>query len=184
MAQTDNSNHTNTYAAHPSRQPSYTPSQEQTERAAAMRRFKQLYVYGPILLASLAAVVLVVLLFWGVFSPNVGGTADFASALADIILIMVLLPPTVLGGILAIGLIVLIARRTQKQRRGTTKTPAQQYGRLRLLLWRLQALLDRIDAVLTEKILPRVTAPVIKGHGLAAYGRTLITQLKNMLHRS
>jgi hypothetical protein len=152
----------------------YQPTAAQSERAAALRRFNWLYVYVPVIFASLMVFSLVSLLLWGTFSTSVVGTQEFASSLADIILVLTIMPLLLLCAIpsaLAIGLVVY--RRQNRESRPS-------HGWLLRLLWRLDNLVARIHDG-TEQTLPKVVGPLISGHAWAAYWQALTAQVKKTL---
>lgn len=163
----------------------YTPTTEQSTRADAMRRFNWLTVYTPIILAALIVLVLIALLFWGAFSPTMErtDTRAFVSGLADMILILALLPMLLLcsiGPILAGGLVYLTYQRRQQRMTPGTIWP----NRLHTLLWRLERLIERVQLKLRTTYLPKIASPVISGHVQAAYIRGWWQQLKRILNRS
>jgi hypothetical protein len=158
----------------------FQPAPAQLERAAAQRLFNLLYVYIPIALASLIIIGLIGLLFWGVFSPNVEGTRQFASALADIIVIGITIPLMLLCAVGPVSLIgVTVYRRKRRQPEGDPRP----YGRLQTLLWRLDALVANIQAKLVET-LPRIARPIIEANARAAYLHTFLEHVKKIFSRS
>lgn len=158
----------------------FQPAPAQLGRAAARRRFNLLYVYIPIALASLIVIGLVGLLFWRVFSPDVEGTRQFASALADVIIIGTTVPLMLLCAIGPASLIgVAVYRRNRKQPEGDP----QPYGRLQTLLWRLDALVANIQAKLAET-LPRIARPIVEAYARAAYLHTFLEHVKKIFSRS
>lgn len=152
----------------------YQPSPEQLERAAALQRFNRLYVYIPLAVFSLAAVALVTLMLWGVFSPNVVGTREFVSGLADLVVIMTVMPLLLLcliGPAAAVGLVVY--RRQQ---------PKREHGRFHILLWRLDALVTKAQDAISATT-PKAAAPVIKGYAWMAFMQTLLENVKKQFTR-
>jgi hypothetical protein len=157
----------------------YAPNNAQLERAAALRRFNWLYIYTPIIVAALICIVLIGLLFWGAFSPNITGTRNFASALADIVIILTTLPLLLLCAIGPVGALALFVYRRQKR----VDSPAPGYGRLHILLWRLDTLVSK-GQVMIETALPKVAQPVIQANARAVYWRTLIKNWREIFNRS
>jgi hypothetical protein len=153
---------------------SYEPSAAQVERAAALRRFNWLYVYAPLGLLALLALVLVGLLAWGVLSPHVVGTAAFASGLADIIIILTIIPLQVLCAIVPLAAIGYVLYRRQQ--------PKREHGRLQTLFWKIDTFLDKAAAKV-DTALPKAANPVIRGYALAAYWRTFINAVKKLVIR-
>ncbi|MCB9418462.1 MAG: hypothetical protein H6667_01545 [Ardenticatenaceae bacterium] len=152
----------------------YQPSQSQLERASALRRFNWLYVYGPVIVFSLIGLVLVGLLLWGVFSPNVTGAREFASGLADLVMIFTIMPLLLLCAIVPAAAIGLVVYRRQQ--------PKQEHGRFQTLLWRLDTLVTKAKDK-TAQTMPKAAAPVIKGHAWVAYIRTLLAEVKKQFTR-
>ena len=152
----------------------YQPSPDQMERAAALQRFNRLYIYVPLAVFSLAGLVLVGLLLWGVFSPNILGTREFASGLADLVVIMTVMPLLLVCAIVPAAAIGLVVYRRQQ--------PKREHGRFHTLLWRLDALVTKAqDAVSTTT--PKAAAPIIKGHASLAYVQTLLKNVKKQFTR-
>lgn len=156
----------------PSDSQAYQPSSDQLERAAALQRFNRLYVYLPVAVLGLVGLVLVGLLLWGVFSPNVTGTRELASGLADVIVILTVIPLLLLCAIVPAAAIGLVVYRRQQ--------PPREHGRFHTLIWRLDTLVAKVQTK-TATTLPKAAAPFIKGQAWAAYARTLWTSLKTNL---
>lgn len=152
----------------------YQPLPDQLERAAALQRFNRLYIYIPLGVFSLAGLALVVLMLWGVLSPNVVGTREFVSGLADLVVIMTVLPLLLLCALVPAAAIGLVVYRRQQ--------PKREHGRFHTLLWRLDALVTKVqDTVSTTT--PKAAAPVIKGHAWMAYIQTLLKSVKKQFTR-
>lgn len=158
----------------------YIPDVAQRARAAALRRFNWLYVYTPIIVFSLVALILVILLLWGVLSPNIEGTNAFVSGLADMIIILFSLPLLLLCALGPVALVAMIVLTIQR-RRDPQATPI--LDRLHVLLWRLDNLVERV-LVRTKELAPRVAEPVIRAHARAAYLKTFFNRVKRILIRS
>lgn len=150
----------------------YQPSPAQLERAAALKRFNRLYVYLPLAVFSVAGLVLIGLLLWGTLSPNIMGTREFVSGLADLIVIFTVLPLLLLCAIVPAAYIGLVVYRRQQ--------PKQEHGRFQTLIWRLDSLVTKTQEKTTETM-PKVALPVIKGHSWMAYLRSLIINIKSNL---
>ncbi len=154
----------------PTESPAYEPTLIQKERAATLRRFNRLYVYLPLGLASLGALTLVILMLWGALSPNIVGTREFASGLADIVLILTILPLLLLCAIVPAAAVGYAVYRRQQ--------PQREHGRLQPLFWRLDSLVNKAHDK-AETALPKAANPVISGHARMTYWRTLIKKIKN-----
>jgi heme/copper-type cytochrome/quinol oxidase subunit 2 len=151
-------------------EPSYTPNEAQTERAEARRRFNRLYIYTPIFLLTAVILVLTGFMVWSIFAPTAAANASRLSGLADLILIMVLLPSIIIWGVI-VGLpIAYYVNRYQEQR--TEPTPDQiyvrQYGRFRLILWQIDHKVEQLSQLIQERILPAIAQPIIRAHALGA----------------
>ena len=158
----------------------YRPTLEQRQRAAALRRFNWLFVYTPIIVLSLAALILIILLLWGVLSTDIVGTSAFVSGLADVIVILFSLPPLILC---ALGPAALVAMIVLAVRRRRDPQAASILDRLHQLLWRLDNIVERV-LVRTKELSPRVAEPVINLHARTAHLKTLFNRLKSVLIRS
>ncbi len=152
----------------------YQPSPEQLERAAALQRFNRLYIYVPLAVFSLAGVALVALMLWGVFSPNVVGTREFVSGLADLVVIMTVLPLLLLCLIVPAAAVGLVIYRRQQ--------PKREHGRFHTLLWRLDAVVTKAQNAVSTTT-PKAAAPVIKVHAWKAYVQTLLENVKKQFTR-
>ncbi len=151
-------------------EPSYKPTDAQTERAAARRRFNRLYVYLPIWLLTAVILVLTGIMVWSVFTPAAAENAAFLSGVADLILIMVLLPSIILWGVI-VGLpIAYYVNRYQERRKEPTpdQVYVRQYGRFRLILWQIDHKVEQLSQFIQERILPVIVRPIIRVHELAA----------------
>lgn len=153
----------------------YEPTAQQAERAAALRRFNLLFVYLPIgLLSAIVVVIVVILLIVAIGQQNAEALL-FLSGLADVALVIALLPVIVIGAVL-LGLIFY--GYTQGRKRGTA--PIRQ---TQTLLWRMDNLVGRIY-VRTATTADRIAQPFMTLQGAFAYVRSLITQLIHMVKRS
>ena len=152
----------------------YQPSPDQLERAAALKRFNRLYIYIPVAFLGLTGFVLVGVLLWGVFSPNIVGTRAFASGLADLVVIMTVMPLLLLCAIVPAAAIGLVVYRRQQ--------PKREHGRLHTLLWRLDALVTKVQDTVSSTT-PKAAVPIIKGHAWMAYMQTLFKEIKKQFTR-
>lgn len=147
----------------------YHPTTTQLEREIALRRFNWLVLYIPIGLAGLAVLVLIGLMIWGTLSPHITGTREFASGMADLIVILTIVPLMLLCAIFPAAVLGYVVYRRQQ--------PKREHGRFRTLFWRLETLLEK-TSTRTETILPKAANPIIAGHAWATFWRTLIDQFK------
>ena len=153
----------------------YEPTAEQAERAAELRRFNRLFVYGPIGLISAIVVTLIVLLLIVAINPPSGEALLFISGLADVALVIAILPIVIVGAALLglIGYAYITARKN-----GTA--PIRQTQRL---LWRMDNVVGRLR-VRTERAAEGVIQPFLSMNGAVAYVKTLIMQIMRMVKRS
>jgi len=152
----------------------YEPSVSQLARAKAMRRFNRLFVYTPVAFLGLVGLVLIGLLLWGSLSPHITGTREFASALADIVIILTVLPLMVMCAVVPLAAIAYAGYRRRGEKRA--------HGRLHLLFWRLESLLERAQRG-SGAGMNKLARPVIEGHARAAFLSTLFNRLKQTIKR-
>jgi hypothetical protein len=145
-----------------------------------LRRFNWLYVYTPVIVVSLVALILVILLLWGALSPNIEGTSAFVSGLADVIIILFSLP---LLALCAVGPGALVAMIVLTVRRRRDPQAAALLDRLHTLLWRLDNMVERV-LVKTRELSARAAGVVIRVPARAAYLKTLFNRIKGVFIRS
>lgn len=153
------------------------PTAVQKARIASLQRFNWYFVYTPILVLFLIVLILTGLLTWGALSPNIVGTRPFISGVADIILILAIMPMTLLCLIPPLAMVGFMVYRRRKK-----KVDGVQYGRLHRLFWRIERLLDIVQAK-TEAILPKVGQPIIRLNALLAYITTLLDHIMRLFRR-
>lgn len=154
---------------------SYKPTQEQAERAAALRRFNLLFVYGPVGLISAIVLGLVILLLIVVLNPPSDGALLFISGLADAALVIALLPIVIIGA----ALLSLIAYSYYRARqRGMA--PIRQTQRL---LWRMDVVVGKLRD-LTKETASKVARPFILANSYAVYMKALAYQVLKLVKRS
>lgn len=151
----------------------YQPTPEQLARAASLRRYNNLYVLTPILTMGISiTVVAVILLYATIVDSNNPQWRLFTSALADLVIIVSVIPLTlacILLPAMAVGLYMYDRDR--------------QYTRTELL----QRLLWRVDSKMgdvrdkTAEVSPKVAEPVIKMNSTASYIGVLLRRLKRLL---
>lgn len=158
----------------------YKPTTEQESRYQRLQRFNQLYVYLPLGLMTVAGIGLTIFLFYGAFVPeNRETTRAFTSALADLILILVMMPLSLVCGIVPMGMIgLMVYRRNLNQ-----QADGPQYGRIQPLLWRLESLLVTIHRK-TAEILPKIAPPLIQLNARLAFIETFLKYVKQIFTRS
>lgn len=165
-------------------EPSYfEPTVEQVARERRRRRFLRLYVYLPLAIVTLISVVLVVLLLVGVFSVDGEDTAAFASALADIVVILWTLPLLLLCAIGPLAYVAYVMNRRQRRKEQPQTGPQAEYGRLQVLLWRVDSFMLIVERK-TVEMAPKVAAPLIKLNANMTYVETWLQQAANQLKRN
>lgn len=153
----------------------FEPTTEQVQRAARLRRFNFAFVYLPIGLISALVIALVVIMLWVAIDPPSVEALLFISGMADVALIIAMLPVLVVGAVL-LGLIVLGYVRGRQ----AGMAPIKQTQKL---LWRMDRLVGRVK-VRTEQTGVAVRQPFIDLNGAYAYVRMLFAELVGMIKRS
>ena len=163
------------------------PSESQRQRTQNLRRFNWLYVYGPLILGALVILVLSILMFWGVFSPNVMGTAAFLSGAADMVIILFAIPAMllcVLGPVALAGLVVMLMKsRQSRQEKKARGDFIPDHGRLQPLFWRLDQLLVTA-ASKVDNAGKKVANPLISFNARLAYLDAWWLRVRRLLLRS
>ena len=154
----------------------YQPTPDQELRAQALKRFNRLYIYLPIGFLVLISLLLLGLMSWQIFAADGPQTRQFASGLADIIIIFTTIPLLLLCAIVPAGAIGYYVYRRQKEE-------SRKNGRLQTIFWRVDHILERTQQK-TDETLPKITSPLIKGHGFFAFLQEIWRQLRNTLNRS
>ena len=83
-------------------EPTFEPTTAQLERDRLLRRRSRLYIYLPLGIVSFIALVLIALILIGIFAPGIQGTEEFISAVADIIVILWIIPMIIMVSLLPI----------------------------------------------------------------------------------
>jgi hypothetical protein len=153
----------------------YEPTTEQVRRTAELRRFNVLFVYLPIGFISAVVVALVAILFVVAINPPSLEALLFISGLADVALMIAILPMLLIGAI-----ILALIGYAYTQGRQAGMAPIRQTQRL---LWRMDNLAGRIR-VRTEETTASARQPFIAVNGAVTYVRVLVTQLLRIVKRS
>lgn len=163
----------------------YQPTEIQLARAAALRRFNWLFVYVPIVLGTVSILFLLGFMFWQSFAPEQSETSrTLLSGIADVVLILTLMPMMLicaLGPLALIGLAAFYYNRRQTQK--DAPEPAPPVGRLHLLLWRLDAIVNTA-AQKSAELLPKIAQPVIQFNALLAYIESWFKQIRSLFSRN
>ena len=153
---------------------SYEPTVEQAERAADLRRFNLLFVYGPIGLLAAITVSLIVILLVIAVSPPSDEALLFISGLADVALVIAILPILIVG---AAGLALIAYGYYRGRQRGMA--PVRQTQRL---LWRMDNVVGRLR-VRTGETADSVVRPFMSVNGAITYIKVLILQIVRIIKR-
>lgn len=159
------------------------PTQEQLARRRARESFVRRYIYFPVVVVAVLLALLVVGLLWltivGAWfnvDTNQEFYRSFVAAVADVATMIMLTPVLLLCAIPSVLALALYAYRRQARQ-------AIQPGAEPLpLLWRVENLLISVQRQLAVA-LPRVANPLISAHGLSAFIKTLLYQIRLLVRR-
>lgn len=154
----------------------FVPTAVQLQRANKLKRFNQLAVYLPLGLLTAAIlgflIYLLILAIW----PPYEDTRLFLSGVADIILIVFLLPLVLIFGLLVAGMFGGIFYWQQSRKEAGEPSLQNKYGRFRLLLWKLDQKLSGVYRQI-NRFMPKLAAPIIKFNATIAYFNTWLARL-------
>lgn len=159
------------------------PTAEQLARKRALRRFNRLAVYLPVGLLALVWLGLILGMFWLTVAGswfNVDTNREYyrslISGVADAFTVIMLAPLLLLCSLPPIGTAAFFVWRRQRRR-------AQPAGPEKLpIFWRVENIVTTVRARVATTT-PRVARPVITAHAAAAYVRTFISQIKEIVSR-
>jgi hypothetical protein len=159
--------------------PPFSPTAVQLQRADDLKRFNRFAVYLPLVIIIVGLLGLMIYLLVIAIWPPYEDTRLFLSGIADIILILFMLPVAAISGLLLAGVFGgAIYWRQSRQEGDQASAQQRRYGRLRLLLWKadqkLSGLYRRLDT-----LMPKLTTPVISFNVFIAYINAWLTQLRN-----
>jgi hypothetical protein len=160
----------------------FTPTAVQLERASALKRFNRLVIYLPLGLLATAVLGLLIYLVIIAIWPPYEDTRLFLSGIADIILILLMLPVVLIFGLLLAGIFGGLIYQRQSRKENGAGTLQLKYGRLRLLLWKLDQKLSAVYRK-ADQLMPRLANPVIRFNALTAYISAWLGQLRKQLNR-
>jgi hypothetical protein len=149
-------------------EPTFEPTTAQLERDRLLRRRSRLYIYLPLGIVSFIALVLIALILIGLFAPGIQGTEEFISAVADIIVILWIIPMIVLVSLLPIAYVAYFVNRRQKRKLDPQTGPLAYRSRVQVFLWRIQVFMDQTE-VKTGELAPKVAKPVTNFNAYIAY---------------
>lgn len=156
---------------------SYQPTAEQLARDEALKRFNRLYIIIPVAITVLIALALLITLAVFAFLPNNSALRQFISGMADLIIILVSIPMTLLCAILPVAYVAIVLNRRQQRRLYPQLGPMAYRGRLQSLLWWLQGKLDQAQAAV-ESGSTSLANRVMKAHERFEYYSTLGERLR------
>lgn len=159
------------------------PTAEQRARVAARRRFNRLYVHLPMALLGLLWLALILGMLWlsvvGSWfhvDTNQAYYRGLISGVADAFTIIMLAPFLLLCALPIVATVALLIWRRQRRK-------AQPAGPDKLpLFWRVENIVDGIRSRVATTT-PKVARPVISAHAAAAYARTFLGQIKQIISR-
>ncbi len=141
--------------------PTFEPTSIQLDREKALKRFNMLYVYLPIALGTLIVLGVMGFLVWITFGERAESTLTAVSGLADLILILILLPIVLIGLLGPIALGGLIYWLYQ-QRKKKAEHPQDEHGILiQKYTWQIEQRSDTLLAKLQD-ILSKIAPPIIQ----------------------
>ncbi|WP_420627850.1 hypothetical protein [Candidatus Leptofilum sp.] len=156
----------------------FEPTAVQLQRAEALKRFNQLAIYVPLGVLAVAALGLLIYLLIVAIWPPYEDTRLFLSGVADIILILFMLPVLLVFGLLLAGIIGGAIYWRQSKKEDGEPSLQNRYGRLRLLLWKLDQRLSGIYQQIDQQI-PKLAYPVIRFNETMTYINTRLARLMN-----
>lgn len=160
----------------------FVPTADQLERDRSLKRFNLWAVYVPLGVLVTAVLALLIYLLIIAIWPPYKDTRLFLSGIADIILILFMLPVVLIFGLLLVGMIGggIYWRKSRQE----SDAPAlqKQYGRLRLLLWKVDQKLSGLYRQI-DQLMPKVAGPVIRYNAFLAYANAWLEHFKQQLKR-
>ena len=160
----------------PERSDPFVPTAVQLQRARDLKRFNRLAVYLPLgLLAAAALGFLVYLLILAIWPPY-EDTRLFLSGIADIILILFMLPVALIFGLLLVGIFGGVIYWRQSRKEEGEPSLQKKYGRFRILLWKIDQKLSGLYRQL-DQLMPKLANPIIKFNTTVSYFTTRLARL-------
>ena len=156
---------------------SFVPTAVQLERAKALKRFILWVIYFPVGLVTTAVLALFIYLLFVAVRPPYPDSRLFLSGIADVILILALLPLTLIFGLLLLGMVGGLVYWRNSRNQGDSPSLQSKYGRLRLLLWKVDQKLSNIYRR-ADELLPRIAAPVIQFNAVIAHLNSWLGQFR------
>lgn len=157
------------------------PTVEQEKRLARRRRFNRLFVYLPLGLVAILWLALILGMTWlsvagdwFAMDTNQPYFRDLFSGVADAFTILMLTPALALCAIPAIlaGAFTVYRRQRRKEKEG--QAPSLP------LMWRVENVVVSIQETVSG-ITSRAARPLITAHAMAAFARTFLHELKQII---
>lgn len=156
----------------------YQPTVVQKDRYRALRRFNLLYVYLPIVLCSLLILSVIGYFGWQTAVQSDPSALMTASGLADLILIIVMIPMVIIGLIWPAALIGLgywlYKRRQERKERPSS---LEEGVLIQKYTWRAESALDKV-LIKVQSVARTIADTVIRMNvwlaGLEARVRTIL----------
>ncbi len=150
----------------------YQPTEAQLGRAAALKRFNRLTVYLPVTFFALIVLILFVLMLINALPNETSfSTRQLLSGLADIILIVSIIPIWLVLTIIPVGAIAVWVQMRQKD--------VSPLRGLQILLWRVDSKVGQLKAK-TDEVAPKVAAPVVTAHARITFVSAWLNALKRL----
>jgi hypothetical protein len=156
----------------------FVPTAVQLERTNDLKRFNRLVIYLPLGLLATAVIGVFTYLFVLAVWPPYEDTRLFISGIADIILILFALPVVLIVGLLLAGIFGGAIYWRQSRKEEEEPSLQKKYGRLRLLLWKVDQKLSGIYRQ-ADLLMPKLANPIIKFNTTMTYINTRLAHLSN-----
>lgn len=160
----------------------FVPTAVQLQRANELKRFNRWRVYVPLGVLTTAVLGFVIYLLIIAIWPPYEDTRLFLSGIADIILILFLLPVFVFLGLVLLGIIGGVIYWRQSRKESGESSLQGKYGRLRLLLWKIDQKLSGVYRQ-ADKLMPMAATPIIRFNAFMAYINSWLAYLTGQLNR-
>lgn len=156
-------------------EPTFQPTIAQLARAAALRRFNRLTIYLPLILFALVGLALFVLMLINAL-PNEGSsqTRAFLSGIADMTVIIAIIPLWLVATAIPVGAIVLFVQMRQRD--------VSPLRGLQTLLWRIESKVGQLQEK-TNELAPKAAAPVIKVNAHLTFALAWVDQMRHYFRK-
>lgn len=156
----------------------FQPTPSQLQRRQRLRRFNQTAVYLPVGIGALIVLALILLLLWRNLVTGDETMRSFTSGVADLVIIIMLLPLMMACATLPLGAVAFTLYRRQKK--ADQPAEAENAGRLHRILWRIESMVNQLRPKV-DRLANRIAQPVISSNARLAYWRAFV---KNLINRS